>query len=97
MPVLTLRPIFVLCLGRPGSWGKLAVMLPAATFVSSPISASPMYERCGTFGHARLAAQNSEGMDGGVGLELDLRVDPRRLRVDDRHAREHVFFVHARA
>ncbi len=32
-------------------------------------------------------------MDGGVGLELDLCVDPGRLRVDDRDAGEHVPLV----
>jgi hypothetical protein len=41
-PVLTFRPIFVRAFGLPGSCLKFAVMLPAATFVSSPISASPM-------------------------------------------------------
>ena len=33
-PVLTLRPIVVRCLPWPSSWGKLAVMFPAATVVS---------------------------------------------------------------
>ena len=36
-------------LRRPGSCGKLAVIEPAPMFDPSPISASPMYERCGTF------------------------------------------------
>src|SRR6266540_3346423 len=44
---------------------------------------------------AGLPAQHREGMDRRVRLELDLRVDPRRLRIDDRHAREHVVVVHA--
>ena len=34
-------------------------------------------------------------MDVDVGLELDVGVDPRRLRVDDRHAGEHVRLVDA--
>ena len=55
-PVLTLRPIFVRPFGSPGSCGKLAVMLPAATFVPSPTSASPTYERCGIFAPAPTAA-----------------------------------------
>ena len=29
--------------------GRFTVMLPAPMFVSSPMSASPMYDRCGTF------------------------------------------------
>ena len=43
----------------------------------------------------RLAAQNRERMDGRVGLELDVGLDPRRLRIDDRDAREHVRLVDA--
>ena len=46
-PVLTLRPIVVRrCLPWPSSCGKLAVMFPAAIFASSPMSASPTYDRC---------------------------------------------------
>ena len=45
----TFLPIVVRPFGRPGWCGKFAVIAPAPTFVSSPISASPMYERCGTF------------------------------------------------
>src|SRR5690349_2283335 len=48
-------------------------------------------------GDARRPAEDRERMDGRVRLELDARLDPRRLRVDDRHAGEHVFSVHARA
>ena len=55
-PVLTLRPILVRPLGSSGTWGKFTVMLPAATFVPSPTSASPMYERCGIFAPAPTAA-----------------------------------------
>src|SRR5690242_21309005 len=47
-PVLTLRPIVVRPFGRPDWCGKLAVIAPAPIFVPSPMSASPMYERCGT-------------------------------------------------
>ena len=43
----------------------------------------------------RLAAQNGERMDRRVGLELDLGLDPRRLRIDDRDAGEHVRLVDA--
>ena len=32
-----------------------------------------------------------------IRLELDLGIDPRRLRVDDRHPGQHVFSVHTRA
>ena len=42
LPVLTFLPIFVRCLGRPGSCGKFAVIAPAPMLVSSPMSASPM-------------------------------------------------------
>ena len=48
IPVLTLLPIVVRPFGSPGVCGKFAVMFPAAMFVPSPMSASPMYERCGT-------------------------------------------------
>jgi hypothetical protein len=37
-----------------------------------------------------LAAQDGEGMDYGVGLDFDGLLDPRRRRVEDRHAGEHV-------
>ena len=55
MPVLTLLPIVVRPFGSPGWCGKFAVIAPAPTFVSSPISASPMYERCGTFVRAPMS------------------------------------------
>ena len=42
-----------------------------------------------------LPAQNGERMDRRVGLELDVGLDPRGLRVDDRDAREHVRLVDA--
>jgi hypothetical protein len=44
-----------------------------------------------------LPAQDRERVDGRVSLELDLRLDPGRLRIDDRHPGEHVLFVDARA
>src|SRR4051794_3919751 len=44
-----------------------------------------------------LAPQDREGVDRRVRLQLDVRLDPRRRRIDDRHAGEHVFSVHARA
>ena len=47
-PVLTLLPIVVRPFDRPGSCAKFTVTLLAAMFVSSPMSASPMYDRCGT-------------------------------------------------
>jgi hypothetical protein len=40
-----------------------------------------------------LPAQNGEGMDDDVGLELDRCVDPGRRGIDDRHAVQHVRFV----
>ena len=49
MPVLTSLPMVVRPFGCPGLCGKFAVIAPAPTFVSAPISASPMYDRCGTF------------------------------------------------
>ena len=55
MPVWTFRPIFVLPFGRSGWCGELAVMFPAAMLESSPTSASPMYERCGTFVRAPIS------------------------------------------
>ncbi len=39
------------------------------------------------------ASQDDERMNGHVRLELDLRIDPGRRRVDDRHAGEHVCAV----
>jgi hypothetical protein len=45
IPVLTLLPIVVRCFGDPGFNGRLAVIAPAPMFVSSPMSASPMYDR----------------------------------------------------
>src|SRR5262249_44276252 len=48
-------------------------------------------------GDASLAAQDREGMDRRVRRELNVRLDPGRVGVDDRHAGQHVFFVHARA
>src|SRR5436190_3094374 len=48
-------------------------------------------------GDARLPAQDREGVNRRVRLELDIRLDPGGLGVDDGHAREHVVFVHARA
>ena len=47
-PVLTLRPIVVRSFARVAC-SRFTVMFPAAMFVSSPTSASPRYERCGTF------------------------------------------------
>src|SRR6266480_1364519 len=48
-------------------------------------------------GDARLPAQDRERMNRRVRLELDIRLDPGALGIDDGHAREHVVFVHARA
>ena len=42
---------------------------------------------------ANLAPDHREGMDRDIGLELDVRLDPGRPRIDDRHAREHVLRV----
>src|SRR5438034_2099473 len=50
----------------------------------------------GSGGDAASAAQYGERMDGRVGLELDVGLDPRRRGIDDRDAGEHVCFVHAR-
>src|SRR6266511_3947628 len=47
--------------------------------------------------HSRAAAQHGERVDGRIGFELDLGIDPRRFRIDDRDPREHVRFIHARA
>ena len=44
---------------------------------------------------ARLAAEHREGLDDRVGLDRDGGVDPRRRRVDDRDAGEHVGAVRA--
>ena len=52
---LTFRPIVVRPFGCPGLCGKFAVIAPAPMFVSSPISASPMYDRCGTFVRSPIA------------------------------------------
>jgi hypothetical protein len=45
--------------------------------------------------HARRPTQDGEGVDDCVRLELDLRVDPGRQRIDDRRAGEHVPLVDA--
>src|SRR6266545_3604686 len=51
----------------------------------------------GAGGNSGLTAQHGERMDRRVGLELDIGIDPGRLRVHDGDACQHVFSVHARA
>src|SRR3954468_1766407 len=46
---------------------------------------------------SRAPAKHREGVNGRVGRELHFRIDPRGLGIHDRHTRQHVFFVHARA
>jgi hypothetical protein len=41
-------------------------------------------------GDRACAAQQAPGLDGRVGLDADVRLDPGRIGRDDRHAREHV-------
>ena len=45
--------------------------------------------------NAHVAADHRVRVDGHVLAELDARLDPRRCRIDDRHAGEHVRLVDA--